>query len=122
MTTFENFIQDLPHPEQQVRLTQLFDHIEENFPELERTVKWNQPMYTHHGTYIIGFSFSSKHLAIAPETAAILRFEDLINKSGYAFTHNIIKAPWDKTLDYGLLDELISFNIEDKASHTKFWR
>ena len=32
-------------------------------------------MFTHHGTYIIGFSAASKHMAMAPEHATIICFE-----------------------------------------------
>ena len=29
-------------------------------------------MFTHHGTYIIGFSAASKHMAMAPERATAI--------------------------------------------------
>ena len=32
-------------------------------------------MSVHHGTYIIGFSAASKHMAMAPEHATTIRFD-----------------------------------------------
>ncbi|MGC2952001.1 iron chaperone, partial [Enterococcus faecium] len=48
----------------------LFAKITETKPQLDTTVKWNQPMFTDHGTYIIAFSFAKNHFSIAPEKAA----------------------------------------------------
>lgn len=42
------------------------------YPELELHIAWKQSMCTHHGTYIIGFSAASKHMAMAPEHATII--------------------------------------------------
>ncbi|QCB29216.1 hypothetical protein [Corynebacterium endometrii] len=38
--------------------------IGENF-ELGCHIAWNQPMFTHHDTFIIGFSHAKKHMAAA---------------------------------------------------------
>ena len=35
-------------------------------------------MSVHHGTYIIGFSAASKHMAMAPEHATTIRLHGLI--------------------------------------------
>lgn len=35
-----------------------FAKITETYPQLDTTVKWNQPMFTDHGTFIIAFSFA----------------------------------------------------------------
>ena len=42
-------------------------------------------MLTHHGTYIIGFSAASKHMAIAPERATMIRFEAVMRERGTDF-------------------------------------
>ncbi|MCQ4950818.1 hypothetical protein NE646_14380, partial [Bittarella massiliensis] len=41
------------------------------FPDLTPKIAWNQPMFTDHGTFIIGFSAAKAHLAVAPERAGI---------------------------------------------------
>ena len=47
-------------------------------------------MFTDHGTFIIGFSVSKKHLAVAPEKVTIAHVEDDIVKAGYDYTEQLI--------------------------------
>lgn len=42
-------------------------------------------MFTHHGTYIIGFSAASKHMAMAPERATMIHFESLMRERSTDF-------------------------------------
>ncbi|WP_455957132.1 hypothetical protein [Actinomyces sp.] len=63
-------------------MTNIRDLTGQHFPELELRIAWNQPMFTHHGTYIIGFSATSKHMAMAPEHATMIRFESVMRERG----------------------------------------
>lgn len=67
-------------------------------------MKWNQPMFTDHGTFIIAFSVSKKHAAVAPETAAIKHYEADIKEAGHSYTDNVIRMKWDEPIDYALLE------------------
>jgi uncharacterized protein YdhG (YjbR/CyaY superfamily) len=89
---------------------------------MERVVKWNQPMFTDHGTYIIGFSLAKKHMSVAPENKAIEEFSDALEKADYSYTNEIFRIPWDGEVDYALLKKIIEFNIEDKDGVDTFWR
>ena len=53
MTEFNEFLESLENDKQTATMEAIFNWISETFPELETTVKWNQPMFTHHGTFII---------------------------------------------------------------------
>ena len=79
-------------------------------------------MFTHHGTFIIGFSLAKHHLAVSPEVAGMIRFTDEIIKSGYNPLKNTFQIPWDSSVDYSLLKKIIEFNVSDKADCTSFWR
>ena len=68
--------------------------VTKKFPNLVPEIKWNQPMFTDHGTYIIGFSISKQHLAVAPETVAIDHFADDIVQAGYDYTKQLIRMKW----------------------------
>ncbi len=59
-------------------------------------VAWNQPMFTNHGTFIIGFSISKHHLAIAPERVAINHFSDEIIQAGHSYSKELMHTPWDR--------------------------
>lgn len=89
---------------------------------METEIKWKQPMFTDHGTFIIGFSVSKKHLAVAPESVTITHVEDDIVKAGYDYTKELIRIPWKASVDYSLLEKMIEFNIWDKANCSTFWR
>lgn len=122
MNTFDEFLETIEIPEQRSRTKEILDWITKKYPELNQEIKWKQPMFTDHGTYIIGFSVSKKHLAVAPEQVGINQFLDEIKNVGYDHTKEIIRIPWSSEIDYSLLEKLIDFNITDKAECTTFWR
>ena len=122
METLEEYLDKIDNPDHRARMEEVFDWVMKKFPHLSPVLKWNQPMFTDHGTYIIGFSISKKHMAIAPEQAGMVRFADEIAKAGYDQTKEIFRIPWDRPVDYALLEKMIAFNIMDKADCTTFWR
>lgn len=79
-------------------------------------------MFTHHGTYIIGFSAPSKHMAMAPERATMIRFEQVMRERGTDFGTMVTRQPWNKPFDYELLDAFIQHQLAEKQDITSFWR
>lgn len=122
MTDFSTFLKEIDDPSRQERLEEIFDWIKKRYPNLETEMKWDQPMFTDHGTFIIGFSVSKKHLAVAPEKVAIAHVEEDIVEAGYEYTKELIRVPWNSQMDYSLLEKIIDFNIWDKAHCSTFWR
>jgi uncharacterized protein YdhG (YjbR/CyaY superfamily) len=47
---------------------------------LKEEIKWNQPMFSDHGTFIIGFSIAKEHIAVAPEAVVISLAYNIENK------------------------------------------
>ncbi|MBJ6362560.1 iron chaperone [Paenibacillus sp. GCM10012307] len=121
MEVFAEFL-DRIDPQHRARMEDILSRVMETFPNLMPTMKWNQPMFTDHGTYIIGFSISKKHIAVSPELAGMVRFAEEISKVGYDHTKELVRIPWDRPVDYSLLEKMIEFNIMDKAGCTTFWR
>ena len=122
MEAFKAFLINIEDLDRRERVQHIFEHISTKFPNLESVIKWNQPMFTDHGTFIIGFSVAKHHLAVAPEAVALNRFEKDIQKAGYQRTNQIFKILWKDEVDFDLLERIITFNIEDKKTITKFWR
>lgn len=122
MGDFKEYLDAIDEADQQDKMNQILTWIQENYPELETRIKWNQPMFLHEGTYIIGFSYSKHHIAVAPETKAIKKIKDYIEETGFSYTDNIIKIRWEDSIPYNLIKELIEYNIEDKKGYEKFWR
>ncbi|MGI6298404.1 MAG: iron chaperone [Saccharofermentanales bacterium] len=122
MDTFENYLSKISIPDHQARTKEILAWVSDKFPQLETRIAWSQPMFTDHGTFIIGFSIAKKHLAFSPEKAAIERFAAELDKAGYAYTEMIVRIPWECEVEYALLEKIIRFNIEDKKDYTAFWR
>lgn len=122
MKNFKTFLDKIDNPDQRERMEDILTHIKKKFPQLKEEIKWNQPMFTDHGTYIIGFSISKGHIGVAPEPAVLSLFKKEIDKSGYSYTQGLFRIKWTDKVDFSLLDKMIAFNIEDKKDMTKFWR
>ena len=122
MEVFADFLDGIEDPKSRMRTEEVLDWVGRTFPDLVPKIAWNQPMFTDHGTFIIGFSVAKKHLAVAPEGAAVDRFAEELNKEGYDFGKKFVRFAWDKPFDYPLLKRMIEFNIQDKADYTTFWR
>ncbi len=122
MDVFAEYLARIENPQHRERTQQILGWVAQKFPGLGKRVAWNQPMFTDHDTFIIGFSVSRHHLAVAPEKAGIERFSEAVVAAGYAHTKELIRIPWESPVDYELLDKMIAFNIADKADCPTFWR
>ncbi len=119
---FDDWLGKLKDPAQRERLAEILEWIASEFPRLGRVVKWNQPMFTDHGTFIIGFSASKGHFAFLIEPHALKRFVAEVTAAGYDQTEHIIRVRWDQDVDTALLRRMIEFKIAEKADVTTFWR
>lgn len=122
MDTFEEYLATIHNPVHRAQTEEVLAWVMETFPNLMPKIAWNQPMFTDHDTYIIGFSVAAKHLAVAPEKAGMDRFAEEITQAGHDHTALLIRYKWNRPMDFELLQKLIEFNIEDKADCTTFWR
>ncbi|MHB9033962.1 MAG: iron chaperone [Anaerolineae bacterium] len=122
MEVFAAYLAKIADPIQRARVEEILRWILTEFPNLQPRIAWNQPMFTDHGTFIIGFSISKGHLAVTPEEAVVALFSAAIVQAGYTHTRMLFRIPWDRPVDYGLLRQLIEYNIRDKAAYTSFWR
>ncbi|PAD34045.1 iron chaperone [Terribacillus saccharophilus] len=122
MEAFAEYLAQIDNPQHRERTEEVLKWVAEKFPAMEPKIAWNQPMFTDHGTFIIGFSIAKQHLAVAPEKAGIDYFSDDIVQAGYDHTKQLVRIKWDGPVDYSLLERMIEFNITDKADCTTFWR
>ena len=122
MEIFADYLAQIENVENRSRVGEVLNWVGDTFPNLTPKIAWNQPMFTDHETFIIGFSVSKNHLAIAPERVVINQFSSDIIESGYDHTNQLIRIKWKNEIDYVLLEKIIAFNILDKADCTTFWR
>lgn len=122
MNTHMEFIDQIDELDKRDRVRIILDHIKGKYPQLKEEIKWNQPMFSDHGTYIIGFSISKGHISLSPEAHTLDIFDEEIKKSGYERTKMTMKIKWKEKVDLDLIDRMIDYNIEDKKDMTRFWR
>jgi uncharacterized protein ydhG len=120
--TLDEFLATIPNANNRARMVEVLDWVAKRYPELELRITWNQPMFTHHGTYIIGFSAASKHIAMAPERATTIRGEQVMRERSTDFGTMLARQPWTKPFDYELLDAFIQHQLAEKQVITSFWR
>ena len=120
--TLDEYLETIPNDDNRARMVDVLVWVGLTYPELELRIAWNQPMFTHHGTYIVGFSAASKHMAMAPERATMIRFEPVMRERGTDFCTMFARQPWNKPFDYELLDAFIQLQLAEKQDITSFWR
>lgn len=119
---FSEFLASIDNPEYRAKTEEVLRWVADKFPNLVPVVKWNQPMFTDHDTFIIAFSVAKTHLAVTPEIAGMVHFADEIKKAGHDHSKMLLRFPFNKPIDYSLLKKMIEFNIEDKVDSPTFWR
>ncbi|ARN90965.1 iron chaperone [Levilactobacillus brevis] len=119
---FEGYINRIDNVTNRDRLRTVLTWVQETFPQLEQRYAWNQPMFTDHGTFIIGFSVAKPHMAFAPEGQGMAHFAEQIGAAGYNPGKKFGRIKWTQDVDYDLLKQIIQYNIDDKSDCTTFWR
>jgi len=122
MYEFDAFLNTINDQKQKEKLNTLLHWIDEQFPNLSRVVKWNQPMYTDHGTFILGFSVSKNHISVTPEKAGMEHFHDKIAQKGFVQSMMLFQIQNNQDIPFDLLKEMIEYNLAEKAETTSFWR
>ena len=122
MEAFAAYLEQMQNPQHRARTEEVLGWVGETFPELEPRIAWNQPMFTDHGTFIIGFSVSAKHLAVSPERAGMERFTKEIAQAGYGQSKMLFRIRWEEDVNYPLLSRIVDWNRAEKADCRTFWR
>ena len=122
ISPLDEYLETITDDDNRERMVDVLVWVGLTYPELELRIEWNQPMFTHHGTYIIGFSAASKHMAMAPERATMIRFEPVMRERGTDFGTMLARQPWNRPFDYELLDAFIQHQLAEKQDITSFWR
>ena len=60
-------------------------------------------------------------MAMAPEHATMIRFEQVMRERSTDFGTMLARQPWNKPFDYELLDAFIQHQLTEKQDITSFW-
>lgn len=122
METFETYLADINNPSQALRVKDILDWIQNQYPKLETRIAWSHPHFVYKGTFILALSYAKDHVAIAPEKVAVDKFRSEAEQFGYAASQQLIKIKWGQPVNYELLQQIIEFNLDDKKGYTTYWR
>jgi hypothetical protein len=122
MKIFDTFLKNIENTEHRLIMEDVLLWVSNEFENLKPEYKWNQPMFTDHGTFIIGFSVSKQHFSVGLEGPELEIFSDRIVQSGYSHGKMIFRISFNQAIDYNLLRDIITFNIKDKNDVKTFWR
>lgn len=122
MELFEEYLAKIENETHRSRMREVLAWVKDTFPTLAPKIAWNQPMFTDHGTFIIGLSAAKGHFVLFPEAQGIAAFSNDIAKSGDSQTSNLFRIQWDEPIDFPLLERIIRYNMEDKKDCATFWR
>ena len=114
MKNFSDFLKGIAETEKREKMGMILNYIKEKYPQLQEEIKWNQPMFSDHGTFIIGFSISKGHISVAPESVVINLFKKEIEEAGYSCAQEVFRIKWTDEVNFELLDKIVAYNIETK--------
>ncbi len=121
MHTLDEFLDTIPDAEHRARLEHVLEWVAEQYPQLRLEIKWNQPMFTHDGTFILSFSASNNHFAVAPERQVLDEFRPGIAEAGYSHSKALFRVQWADDINYVLIEQLVERSIEFKRGSKTFW-
>lgn len=119
--TLAEYLASISKPENAQQLSALLDSIKTQYPQLALRIAWNQPMFTDHDTFIIGFSAASKDIAVSVEAPIFEKYLTQIKALGYRATKRQFHVTWGTEIDATLLHHLIDEAIAYKQGMTTFW-
>ena len=122
METIAQYLDSIIDPAQRKRMKEVLDWTQQAFPRLKPRIAWSTPHFTLNDTFIISYSVSKQNLAVSPEYKGLVRFAERFDAAGLKWSKMIVRFPWDREIDYALLKDIISFNIEDKKGCKTYWR
>ena len=119
--TLEEYLRHIDSDGNRVVFHRLLKWAIETFPQLDLKMKWNQPMFLDHGTFIISFGVAKKHISVSPEKLILDEFRDEIEESGYGHSKMLFRVKYADSINYNLLKRIISRCIEVKKDYNHFW-
>lgn len=118
--TLIDYLDTIENVEHRETFSSLLTWVQQEFPNLVLEIKWNQPMFLDHGTFIIAFSKAKHHFSVGPEKMILDRFRDQVEEH-YVAKKMLFQIKWNQVINYHLLRVLIAATIEKKKDYDKFW-
>ncbi|WP_429970269.1 iron chaperone [Fructilactobacillus sp. Tb1] len=122
MKTFSEYLTGIDNPEHREKFKQVINWVKTNYPNLEFVMKYNQPMFLDHNSYITSFNAAKNHYTIGLEGQEIVKhFIPEIEAVGLKYGHKTIQIPYNTDIPSSLFKHIIDFKIDQKKDMTSFW-
>lgn len=118
--TIVEYLDTIPKQENREQFHNLIKWVQKEFSALELLIKWNQPMFLDHGTFILAFSHAKNHLSVGPEKLILDQYRTEIEKE-YTAKKMLFHIKWTQEINYDLLKTIIIATIHEKKDYDKFW-
>jgi len=118
---FKDYLHSIEDLEMRQKMQAVLDFCCSNYPNLQPKIAWNQPMFTDHGTYIIGFSVAKDHLVVGLELKTMNHFVDLIKAQGFTAKKMTFQIKRHQAIPETLLKTILDETIVLKQDINTFW-
>lgn len=121
MTTFAQYLAQIDSPTHRDQFAAVLQWVAQQDPQLTGVIKWNQPMFTAHGTFILGFFAAQHHFTVGPEQVIFDQFLPQIKAQSLKHGKKTFQISFDQPVPYDLLGQLLQATLTLKATTTSFW-
>lgn len=121
MAVFTEYLDKIDNPDHQTQLAAVLDWVSATYPDLDGQIKWNRPMFTTHGTFVVSFSAASKHFTVGPEPEIFAQVLPQVEALGLKHGKKTFQIPFDAPVPKDLLATIIERTVERKKDVTSFW-
>ncbi|EKK20371.1 hypothetical protein B808_5 [Fructilactobacillus florum 8D] len=122
MNNLTTYLANIKDPAHQACFKNVLTWIDNQFPQLTLEMRYNQPMFTVHKTYIIGLSAATAHYAIGVERSSEMKvIQAEIERLQLSCGKKVIRIPYELPLPTELLQTLITARLKTKANCHNFW-
>ncbi|MFR0619617.1 iron chaperone [Bifidobacterium thermophilum] len=117
----EEYLGSIADERHRAKFRELLDWVQATWPQLVCEVKWNQPMFMDHGTFIIGFTALTNHVTVGSEQRAFEHAMPLIEQQHLKRGKKTFQIPYKRSDAWEVLEQIIEFTIADKRDVQTFW-
>ena len=117
----EEYLGSIADERHRAKFKELLDWVHATWPQLVCEVKWNQPMFVDHGTFIIGFTALANHVTVGSEPRAFEHAMPLIEQQHLKRGKKTFQIPYERSDAWEVLEQIIEFTTADKRDVQTFW-
>lgn len=121
MSPFSEYLAKIDNPAHRDQLASVLDWVSTTYPQLVGQIKWNRPMFTDHGTFIISFTAASKHFTVGPEPQVFAAVLPKLEQLGLEHGKKTFQIPFDAPVPTDLLATIIEQTMTLKQDVSSFW-